>query len=132
MEAMYNKDLILHAIKGINQNLIINRHGRDSSKLLFMVNKFQDGEDVAFEWLEENIGIYKAFRTIWDYEEISSDNKDIDLLVEPENICNYYAFIVGTVMLRDCEHIVINWEKRMTKADLKMIHGELEQIYYRH
>ena len=102
----HNKDLVIHAIDGMNNITEGNTYGCDLHSALFNTDYFIIGYYKAEQWLINNVGIFQAIETIREYEnnmfgEVSTD------FSSSEKVVNMYSYIIGEEILKA---LLKNWK----------------------
>jgi len=123
----HNKDLVIHAIDGMNNITESNTYGCDLHSALFNTDYFIIGYYDAEQWLINNVGIFQAIETIRDYENDMFGEVNTDFS-SSEKVVNMYSYIIGEEILNDCKALQRAYDRLLTKRDIKSITKELESM----
>lgn len=124
----FNKDIVNHAIEGL-QNISENSvYGCDLHHELFNTDYFIIGYYNCEKWLEENgISVWEAIREVQEYEKFNFGETYTDIS-SSEKLVNMYAYIQGEILLQQSEILRDNWDNKLNEDDLKNIIEELEEL----
>jgi len=123
----HNKDLVIHAIDGMNNITESNTYGCDLHSALFNTDYFIIGYYDAEQWLINNVGIFQAIETIREYENNTFGEVTTDFS-SSEKVVNMYSYIIGEEILNDCKALRRANDRLLTKRDIKSITKELESM----
>ena len=123
----HNKDLVIHAIDGMNNITESNTYGCDLHSALFNTDYFIIGYYNAEQWLINNVGIFQAIETIREYENNTFGEVTTDFS-SSEKVVNMYSYIIGEEILNDCKALRRANDRLLTKRDIKSITKELESM----
>jgi len=121
------ESIVNHAIDKLNDGTGIDTYGCDLHNELFNMDYFIVYHYRAIQWLKDcNIDTFNAIETVFGYEK---DNfGEVNTEVNPEKIVNMYAYILGEVVLSECEHLNKKWDVRLNKTDCKKIVSQLKKL----
>jgi hypothetical protein len=118
------EDIKDYAIDGLKHLKGTDPYACDIQHEIFNTDYFLIGYKACEEWLEHNVGTWKAIQIIQDYEKFHFGDVTTDLS-NPEKVCNMYVYIAGEELLGKSEHLGEIWNERVTDKDLQIIINEI-------
>jgi len=120
------EELVEHAIEGVKDRGEGN-YGCDLHHYIFNEDYYIIGTSLAKEWLEENVGTFKAINEVKEYETDNFGECNTDLS-DPEKVVNMFVYIKGEEILSESSTLSDNWNTTLNKEDLEQVIDELEDL----
>lgn len=127
-QTSFNKDIVQHAIDGLENIQPLSVYGCDLHHELFNTDYFIIGYYNCEKWLEDNeISVFEAIREVQEYEQLNFGTTYTDIS-SSEKLVNMYAYIQGEILLQQSEILRDNWDNKLNEDDIKNIIEELEEL----
>lgn len=125
MKTTINKQVLSHAIDGLNEIQPDSVYGCDLHNKLFNEDYFIVGYHEAEKFLmNSEDGIFGAINIIKEYEQGNFGAVSTDLS-DSEKVANKYAYIKGEELLQDSDTLRQNWDNYLSEEDIKAIIKEI-------
>lgn len=115
-----------YAIDKLNDGIGDGVKGSELHNEIYNTDYFIIGIHSAKEFLND-AGTFDAIEKVKNYEQGNFGQVSTDLS-DPEKVANMYAYIVGEEVLQKSKTLQDNWDKKLTKQDLKKILKELGSV----
>lgn len=122
-----NAELIQYTINGLQDLKGANTYVCDLHNEIFNTDYFLIGYYNCEKWLEKNVGVFDAIRTIQEWE-INNFGVLNTPMTDSEKILNMYVYIKGEEILNELDTIQENWDNRIDDEMLDKIINELNEM----
>lgn len=123
-----NKEILSHAIDGLENITEDNTYGCDLHNELFNMDYFIIGYYQAEQFLKKcEDGIFGSIEIIKEYEQSNFGEVNTDFS-DSEKVANMYAYIKGEELLSESKTLQDNWDNRLSKENIEAIKEELQTL----
>ena len=120
------EELVEHAIEGVKDRGEGN-YGCDLHHYIFNEDYYIIGTYRAEQWLEENVGVFKAVNEVKEYEKDNFGECNTDLS-DPERVVNMFVYIKGEEILSESSTLSDKWNNSLEEEDVENIIEELQDL----
>lgn len=122
-----NTELIQYTIDGLENLRGANTYVCDLHNEIFNTDYFLIGYYNCEKWLEKNVGVFDAIRTIQEWE-INNFGVLNTPMTDSEKILNMYVYIKGDEILNELQSVHENWDSTIDDEILDNMITELKQM----